>query len=236
MRVPQKRGQRGSQKWLQLAVNRAPHLLDRALAGPLNLSGTDKITWLSPLENDGYAEYRDEAFLARLKIQPQHEALDTFWPARGPQWDGLGRTSRGEALLLEAKAHIPELLSTPTGAKGQGSRRLIAQSLARVKAGCGSRSATDWSGLCYQYTNRLAHLYFVRNLNRIPAYLVFVYFLNATDMGGPATAEEWVGAIRFLHAMFGIDERRLDKVFGHGIIDVFVDVKDIEVASEVRTG
>jgi hypothetical protein len=105
-----------------------------------------------------------------------------------------------------------------------------------VKAGCGSRSAADWSGRGYQYTNRLAHLYFLRNLNRIPAYLVFVHFLNATDMGGPTTVEEWAGAIRLLHAMLGIDERRLHKAFGHGVIEVFIDVKDIEVASDVRLG
>ncbi len=30
----------------------------------------------------------------------------------------------------------------------------------------------------YQYINRLAHLYLLRVLNKIPAYLVFVYFVN----------------------------------------------------------
>jgi len=50
-RVRQKLVSRWSQRWLQLLVNRAPHLLDRALALPLGLSPTEKITWLSPLAN-----------------------------------------------------------------------------------------------------------------------------------------------------------------------------------------
>ena len=99
-----------------------------------------------------------------------------------------------------------------------------------MKTGCDARSASDWSRLCYQYTNRLAHLRFIRNLNRIPAYLIFVYFLNATDMGGPETAEEWAGAIRLMHAMLGIDERRLQILFNHAIVEVFIDVRDIEAA------
>src|SRR3989442_308460 len=105
-RFTQKPGARGSQKWLQLVVNRAPHLLDHALAGPLNLLATDKIAWLSPKKDDDHAEYRDEAFLTKVGVQPDRIPLSAFWPARGPQWDALGRTSRGEPLLVETKAHI----------------------------------------------------------------------------------------------------------------------------------
>ena len=61
-RMPQKPASRGSQKWIQLLVNRAPHLLDRAIARHLSFSPTDKIAWLSPLAQDAYAEYRDEMF------------------------------------------------------------------------------------------------------------------------------------------------------------------------------
>jgi hypothetical protein len=42
MRVPQKRVLKGSQKWLQLVVNQAPHLLDRAIAARLNFSSSDR--------------------------------------------------------------------------------------------------------------------------------------------------------------------------------------------------
>jgi hypothetical protein len=228
-RVTQKRASRGSQKWAQLLVNQAPHLLDRAIARHLNLSPTDKITWLSPLARDDYAEYRDEAFLARIEARAGGVPLSDFWPSRGPQWDALGRTSRGEPLLVEVKAHIPELLSTPTRAAGR-SLKTIARSLERVKRAVGSRAAADWSGVYYQYTSRLAHLYFLRTLNRVPAHLVLVYLLDDTEMLGPRTAEEWAGAIRLVHAQLGIDERRLVKAFGAGVLEVFVDVRDILAA------
>jgi hypothetical protein len=229
-RVSQKRASRGSQKWIQMLVNQAPQLLDRAVARHLNLSPTDRIVWLSPLAEDAYAEYRDEMFLSKIEARAEVAPLSGFWPTRGPQWDALGRTSRGEILLIEAKAHIPELLSPPTQATGR-SLRMIRASLDRVKRAVGSRAGADWSGSYYQYTNRLAHLYFLRNLNRIPAYLVFVYLLNDADMQGAKTAEEWAGAIRLMHAQLGIGDERLSKAFGGAVIDVFVDVADITAAT-----
>jgi hypothetical protein len=229
-RFPQKRAGRGSQKWIQLLVNQAPHLLDRAIAPHLNLSGTDNITWLSPRAEDSYAEYRDQVALSKLQARTDLAPLAAFWPARGPQWDALGRTNRAEPLLVEAKAHIPELLSSPTQATGR-SLNVIRAALDRVKRFIGSRAVADWSDVYYQYTNRLAYLYFLRHLNRVPAYLVFVYFLNDVGMGGPKTAEEWLGAIRLMDAHLGIDEARLAKAFGGAVLDVFIDVADIDAAT-----
>src|SRR2546428_12649454 len=84
-RMPQKPASRGSQKWIQLLVNQAPHLLDRAIARHLNFSLTDKIVWLSPLAQDAYAEYRDEMFLSKIEARAEVAPLSGFWPARGPQ-------------------------------------------------------------------------------------------------------------------------------------------------------
>lgn len=229
-RVPQKRASRGSQKWIQLLVNEAPHLLDRAIAQQLNFPPMNKIIWVSPLAQDDYAEYRDELFLSKIEARADTAALSGFWPVRGPQWDALGRTSRGEPLLIEAKAHIPELLSSPTQAAGR-SLSVIRRSLERVKRAVGSRAMADWGGVYYQYTNRLALLHFLRSLNRIPAYLVFVYLLNDAEVHGPKTAEEWAGALRLVHAQLGIDEARLAKAFGGAVLDVFVDVADIAAAA-----
>jgi hypothetical protein len=39
--------------------------------------------------------------------------------------------------------------------------------------------------------NRLAHLYFLCELNGVPAFLVFVYFVNDQEMQGPTTKKEW---------------------------------------------
>jgi hypothetical protein len=81
-RVSQKRASRGSQKWIQMLVNQAPQLLDRAVARHLNLSPTDRIVWLSPLAEDAYAEYRDEMFLSKIDARAEVAPLSGFWPTR----------------------------------------------------------------------------------------------------------------------------------------------------------
>lgn len=229
-RVPQKPASRGSQKWLQLLVNRAPHLLDSALGRHLGLSPADTIAWLSPLADDGYAEYRDEAFMARVGARAERIPLAGFWPARGPQWDALGRTSRGEPLLVEARAHIPELLSPPCPAAGR-SLRAIRTSLDRVKRAVGLHASADWCTTSYQYASRLAHLYFLRTLNQIPAYLIFLYLVGDADVRGPRTAEGWAGALDLVHAQLGIVDARLDEAFGGAFVEIFIDVADIAAAT-----
>lgn len=228
-RIAQRRATKGSQKWLQVVVNEAPHLLDRAIAAHIAFSPTDKIAWLSPHAGDSYAEYRDETWLSKLGIRAEHRALRDFWPPRGPQWDGLGRATRGDVFLIEAKAHIGELLSTACAATPP-SRKLIERSLSHIKTALGVGAGPDWTATCYQYANRLAHLYFLRVLNKIPAYLVFVYFLNAADVQGPTTAEEWTGAIQLMQAMLGLDDERIERRLGSGVVEVFIDVRDIAAA------
>ena len=42
---------RGSQRWLQLAVNRCPNVLDEAVAKAIDLDQGETIEWVSPLES-----------------------------------------------------------------------------------------------------------------------------------------------------------------------------------------
>jgi len=60
-RIQQGHGVKGSQKWIQKLVNEKPDLLNSLIKIQLNLSDTDTITWLSPLAEDGYSEYQDQA-------------------------------------------------------------------------------------------------------------------------------------------------------------------------------
>ena len=221
-RLPQKQGHKGSQKWLQRLVNDSPRIINSPLQQRLKIPTSDNIIWLSPLVNDEYAEYRDNSFLDRLNIVLPTKQLKDFWPRGGPVWDGLAKSDSGKIFLVEAKAHIPEAVSSGTGA-GPESLKLIRQSLAETKKYLRSKSPNDWSSTFYQYTNRLAHLYLLRVLNDIPAYLVFIYFLNDQKMNGPSSIPEWRGAIELLHAYLGIKETRLPDY----IIDVFVDVREI---------
>jgi hypothetical protein len=81
------------------------------------------------------------------------------------------------------------------------------------------RATATWSNLFYQYGNRLAHHYFLSKLNGIPSTLVFLYFVNADDMLGPMSEEEWSGAVRLIHAALGLPK----DLKCYGVFDAFLD-------------
>ena len=135
-------------------------------------------------------------------------------------WDGLARTERGDLLLVEAKAHIPEIVSPPSGASGT-SLDLITESLEETRQFLNARPEHPWTGTFYQYTNRLAHLYLLRELNGIPAWLVHVCFVGDEEMGGPETRQEWQGALALLDSFLGLGRHRLAPYVRH----IFPDVR-----------
>ena len=217
---------RGSQRWLQLAVNRCPDVIDGAIAKTVGLERDETIRWLSPLESDTFTEYRDNVFLERLGITPQHRRLEDFWPKRGPKWDGLGRTSGGRYLVIEAKANIPEFDSNPSGAT-EVSLRKIRKAFDETRAFLKVNSKTDWSSCFYQYANRLAHLYYLRELNKVDAALVFIYFVGDTTRPGvnPVSREGWQAAIDLANHHLGIREH--SPWIRDNVADVFIDVGDL---------
>ena len=188
-RVVQSEGNKGSLKWIQRLINDYPNLINEQLSSGIDLSEGENIEWVSPLRSDDYAEYRDSSFVERLGISLERRTLDSFWPKRGPQWDALGRTNNEKIFIVEAKAHIEEIVSSSTQAS-KSSRLVIEESLRKTKTFLGVDQSIDWLGTFYQYTNRLAHLYLLRELNGINAYLVFLYFLNDTEMNGPQSIRE----------------------------------------------
>ena len=219
-RREQDRASHGSQKWLQILVNERPEMIDRILANLLGLAQGERVHWLSPLKDDDYAEYRDQEFITRLGVTLERVPLASFWPRLGPAWDALAKTDRGDLILVEAKAHISELVSDPTGASGSSLAK-IRESLDATKRFLGSRSDADWAVCFYQYANRLAHLYLLRELNSLPAYLLFLYFINDEKMGGPSTQLEWEGAIHLLESFLRIRRpHRLAQYVLHAFIDV----------------
>jgi hypothetical protein len=221
-RFPQSSESKGSQKWIQKLVNENSESLNFEIKKNLNLSSTTSIRWRSPLKNDKYAEYRDQDAIKRLEIKWKM-ALEDFWPQNGPQWDALGKSDNSYMFLVEAKSHISELISTMK-AKNPDSRRRIRRSLEKTKQYLGINSDVDWSARFYQYTNRLAHLYFLRVKNQLPAYLVFVYFINDTDVMGPTSVSEWKGALSLLHSYLGIGRHKLQRY----VAELFIDVNDLE--------
>jgi hypothetical protein len=214
----------GSQRWLQVAINRKPELLLGALRRSGAIARGTSITWRSPLEEEGFREYRDGSALAKADVKLKIP-LDSYWPACGPRWDAIGITSHGSPLLIEAKAHIAEAASSGTRASTE-SRMLINSSLIKARRFYAPRATADWGNLFYQYANRLAHHYFLKRLNDVPSILVFLYFLNADDMLGPVSEEEWHGAIRLIHAVLGLP----NDLRSHCVFDVFLDTRLLQDA------
>jgi len=61
-------------------------------------------------------------------------------------------------------------------------------------------------------------------VNGLASTLIFLYFVNADDMLGPMSEEEWHGAVRLIHAVLGLpkDLKR------YGVFDTFLDVRFLQ--------
>ncbi|PQV63111.1 hypothetical protein B1R32_11517 [Abditibacterium utsteinense] len=213
----------GSQHWLQIAVNRAPNVLLDVLRPALELDSNATIEWRSPLAADDFREYRDMTALRELGIEtlPMRPLAD-FWPQRGPVWDALGKSSDGQLIFLEAKAHIAEM-DSPASKASPDSLARIQKSLQEARQFFAPGSTADWSQNFYQYANRLAHHYLFRHENELPSHMIFLYFLNATDMSGPKSEAEWLTAIATLHSALGLSQ--IDRI---GVHEVFMDVSPLK--------
>ncbi len=220
-RIVQPKGNKGSLKWIQHVVNDHPDILNRTIDVSIGIEQEQPIEWLSPKAKDEYAEYRDQAFLDLLGIKLRKRKLKDFWPNRGPQWDALGRIENKAYFLVEAKAHVSEIISS-SQAKSPASKALINKSLNETKDYLRLNPDFDLTKGFYQYSNRQAHLYLLRALNDIPTYLVFVYFVN-DHAHIPTTKEEWDGALQLMHSILGSHSHKLAEY----VIDIFIDVNKI---------
>lgn len=221
MRTVQPAGLRGSLKWLQIAVNLRADLLDGPILAALN--GATSVEWLSPLRHDDFAEYRDEDFLQRLGLHHLQAELSAFWPKSGPQWDALARTDGGHSILVEAKAHIPEMFSNGTQA-GETTRPQIEAALQDVADTLGARPRAPWSTTFYQLANRLAHLHFLRK-NGVDAKLVLVGFIGDESMRGPQSIGEWEAAYMVATHVMGLPKRH---ALSAHIFHVYPDVGHLQ--------
>jgi hypothetical protein len=214
---------RGSQRWIQIAVNRYPDVISHAVRRTIN----EPIEWLSPLAVDDFAEYRDGDALNLLGVEPARMALSEYWPEGGSQWDALGRTAHGSPVLVEAKAHVSELASGVSRARSAKSIELISSGLEATREWIGAEPLSPWNGPYYQYVNRLAMLHFLDHVNEIPSFLVYIYFLGDSyfigkfERKGPATESQWLPAIRSMKASLGISNLPAN------VGEIFVPVTDL---------
>jgi len=221
-RVIQEIGKRGSLKQIQRLINENQNLINDAIKLQFKELNNDLIYWKSPLKNDNYAEYKDISFIKKLGLNINEQKFNEFWPKRGVQWDAFATTNFGNIILVEAKANIPELISSPSAARYK-SKTKIDKSLNNAKIYLGITKEVDWSAKYYQYTNRLAHLYFFRQICKTPAYLVNIYFTGDESVSGPKTQQEWEEAINALKSHLGISKHKLSEF----TTNIFIDIKKL---------
>ena len=206
----------GSQKDLQILANQKQELLDKELSKIFNKPITLK--WLSPLKDDDYAEYVDQDFITRLGISSKIiKPLNEFWPNGGANWDGLAKDN-DVVFLMEAKAHITEQMIDSSKAT-ENSLRLIEKSLEETKEFLSVKSDISWcKENYYQYANRIAHLYYLREMNKIDAHLLFIYFLNDKSVTEKSeTKEDWEEAINEVYKSLKLERKNKLSDFVHHI-------------------
>ena len=98
--------------------------------------------------------------------------------------------------------NIPEINST-CQAKNPRSLSKIDQSISKARTFYGTEDGKGWKTGFYQYANRLAHLYFFRELSGIDPELVFIYFCDYPSHVGTST-EEWRVALTAQKKTMGI--------------------------------
>ena len=195
-RLRQPVGRKGSLKWIQRAIAFRPDLIQPEVL--------PEITWVSPLVDDEFAEYRDGDFVRKLGLPELAPNLQEFWPRGGPQWDALG-VFPGAVVLAEAKAHLAEFAS-PRSQASEASRIRIEAAFLRVKSDLGVSSEIAWTEHYYQFANRIAHLWFLRNLD-VDAHLVLIGFVGDDEMGGPREASAWSESCLAAEAVLGLPVR-----------------------------
>lgn len=213
----------GSLKDVQLLINQHQSLINSNIQSHFKELKSEQIIWKSPLSNDDYAEYSDNDFIKKIGLDINEIDLKSFWPRRGPQWDALAVTSSGKVIIVEAKANIPEIISPATDAKGK-SKEKIDNALKETQIYLGIKNNIDWAGKFYQYTNRIAHLYFLRIVKKKKVFLINIYFTGDKSVKGPTTQKEWEAAIQVVNLYLGTSNHKLKKYMA----DIFIDVKDLK--------
>ncbi len=204
------RAKGGSRRYLQDLVNNKRRYLNRlVLKKSVSLGTWKEPIWVSPLSADNYREYQDNDFLKYIDQTGLRKQLREFWPANGPHWDALARVERknGEhgVILAEAKANIDELANLSYSCDaGPESLQKIEAALNQVKNELGVATTIDWLGEYYQHANRLAHLYFLYVMCKIPTWLIYICFIKGKKPFEPSLEDEWTDPLENVHKALGL--------------------------------
>jgi hypothetical protein len=215
---------KGSQLQTQLYVNRHRDALNEAVleALPSLAERRPELTWVAPVEDDGFAEPRD-GMLSVLGKEGLRAELATFWPSRGPVWDALAtcRFPDGSdgVVLAEGKSYPEEMYGGGTRAGTSGSeaslesRRKIERATAWAQGRLGvPLDVRRWldpldpdktSSSLYQTANRLTFALWLRSKG-VQAWLCHLLFLN-DRLHNPTDRATWEAGLDEADRRLGID-------------------------------
>jgi hypothetical protein len=195
----------GSEWHLTLWLARRRSALTHQIEQRLGLSGVQWLDYEEYRDRTGHQALRERRGLDFLPAnEPARHEWEESWPQKGGvhSWDAVGHATAGTTttwILVEAKAHVGELISS-CGAVADQSRRRIAEILSHARGSLGAPDSSDWMKDHYQYCNRLALLQFLRERG-VDARLVFVYFtgdrveLGAAGRDCPSDEDTWRPAL-----------------------------------------
>jgi hypothetical protein len=99
-RYPQPSNGHGSLRDTQILINMFSTLLFREINQAISIKSKE-IQWVSPKQDDEFAEYRDEAFMRKIGTETLVYPLNNFWPKKVPQWDALVNIKKSFSLRLK---------------------------------------------------------------------------------------------------------------------------------------
>lgn len=209
----------GSLKQIRNLINQNPLVINHLIA---NESGDDSffdINWKSPIFVDNYAGYSDSDYLERVGISDVKLPLAEFLPLTGLLWNGLGVADE-KVIVLEAKSSVDELRGKCYSCD-INAPKLIGSSLKSTQNYLQVDESNDWMGEYYDYTAKIANLYYLRELNGVDAYLTCVYFVGDGSEGMPSKISEWKENIVKRNCKLGLSK---EHKLSNYILDVFVRV------------
>ena len=195
----------------------------------LNLPLIDSISWVSPLESDGFRELGGMEYFSEIGSNDVTNAWTGFWPQSGrPQmWDGWAvvgfKDGTEEILVVEAKANSSEFETPGTGSKGR-SRVNILRSLDEAKAFLGVPIDAVWYETYYQFCNRLTALYFLNEQVEVPSRLLMIYFIGDQFPDGrdcPRSQDVWEPLASKIHQANQLPPNHR---YSLRVIEIFPDV------------
>lgn len=216
---------KGSQLQMQLLANNEPSKLQSEVleALPSLKIHEPQLRWVSPLEKDGFREYKDADFLDAIGLSALGPLLKQFWPDRGPHWDGLAIVERRSGdfgvLLVEAKAHTEEIKSGGMRASANASKQQIQRAIHATQnwLTVPEKTRGNWYGENYQTANRIAHLYWLRQVAGIDAWLLHLLVVEDRTYI-PTPREAWSSAIAEVENELGLNEGFVPH-YGHAFIN-----------------